>query len=62
MTIKIVNIRVCLFVLIPNTGICCPPWSELARALLLGNRVDFRDVSSRKLHDNSFPFVGLIRR
>ncbi len=63
MTIKIIKIRICLFVLIPSAGFFLSTIvGSCLRALFLGNGVDFRDVSSRELSDNGFSFVGLVRR
>ena len=63
MTIKIVNIRVCLFVLIPSAGFFLSTIvGSCLRVLFLDYGVDFRDIPSGELHENGFSFVGLIRR
>src|SRR6266850_2422446 len=63
MSIKIVIIRMYLFVLIPSASFLSSTIvGSCLRVLSLCDGVDFRDVSSRELHDNGFSFVGLIRR
>src|SRR5882757_11259963 len=63
MTIKIVIIRMYLFVLIPSAACSSPTVvGGCLRVLFLDYGVDFRDVSPGELHDNGFSFVGLVRR
>src|SRR5438093_12191840 len=62
MTIKIVNVRMYLFVLIESAAVSPTIVGSCLRALFLRYGVDFRDVSSGELNDNGFSFVGLIRK
>src|SRR6266852_8306058 len=63
MSIKIIIIRMYLFVLIPSAAFFSSTIvGSCLRVLSLCDGVDFRDVSSRELHDNGFSFVGLVRR
>src|SRR5258708_14044057 len=63
MTIKSVNDRMYLFVLVPRAALLSPhPRRSCLRALFLCYGVNFRDVSSRELYDNGLSFVVLIRR
>src|ERR1700693_1877192 len=62
MTIKIVNVRMYLLVLIPSAALlfACIV-GRCLRVLFLSYGVDFRDIPSGELDDNGFSFVGLIR-
>src|SRR6266853_310420 len=63
MSIKIIIIRMYLFVLIPSAAFFSSTMAgSCLRVLFLDYGVDFRDVSPRELHDSGFPLVGLIRR
>src|SRR6266478_109487 len=63
MSIKIIIIRMYLFVLIPSAAFFSSTIvGSCLRVLFLDYGVDFRDVSPRELHDSGFSLVGLIRR